>query len=524
MVPHVASAQLFRALFVFGDSLSDTGNVFRATTVLADPIPVSPPYFMGRFSNGPIWVETLAAGLGLEATPFLVGGTNFAYGGAEIALDSQDLFDRDTAVLIPSLQTQVRTFLAADFFGTEKADPAALYVVWGGANDIRDVLLTTGDPVAEAQASVDALAAAIEDLADAGAVYFLVPNLPNLGQAPETLALGAEAVAPATAVSVAFNTALTAALDTLEAEHRVVIFRLDVFSRLDDILANPTAFGFTNVTEACLAGDPFTGGTPCADPATHVFWDSIHPTTAGHALLATFAADVLPPLIMTRGEDSPGSVDVPSSAQALPVLQLRLGTGTDVVHLTQVTIDFTEQMGQARLVASLQVRFINDLNANGQVDAGEPVLATGVAAGALATLPVEITAPLDIPVGSTVNLLAVLDINSPTGAIAQAAVSSWRPGIAAFSRITWPAGLLFGLGLVFLPLRRQRWLGMGMCLVCCSLLLTSCNPFDGNDNEEDTFTFTVAVPAQGLIGQGDTSGPFTAPAVPITGATVRLTQ
>jgi hypothetical protein len=182
-------------------------------------------------------------------------------------------------------------------------------------------------------------------------------------------------------------------------------------------------------------------------------------------------------------------------------------------------------MGQARLVDTLQVRFMNDINANGQVDAGEPVLATGVVTGALAALPVDISPPLDIPAASTVNLLAVLDINSPTGAIAQATASLWRPGTTAFSRLAWLAGLLPSLGLVSLPRRRRkRWLGMGMCIVCCSMLLTSCDPFDGNDDGEDTFTFTIAVPVQGLTGQGDTSGPLTAPAISITGATVRLTR
>src|SRR5262245_14581793 len=65
---------------VFGDSLSDTGNLFLASGGTV----ATPPYFNGRFSNGPVWVEVLADKLGLDApTPSVLGGTNFAFGGAE---------------------------------------------------------------------------------------------------------------------------------------------------------------------------------------------------------------------------------------------------------------------------------------------------------------------------------------------------------------------------------------------------------------------------------------------------------
>lgn len=62
-------------LFVFGDSLSDIGNSYDQTFGL---LPPDPPYFEGRFSNGPLAVETLAQNLGLT----LNRETNFAVGGA----------------------------------------------------------------------------------------------------------------------------------------------------------------------------------------------------------------------------------------------------------------------------------------------------------------------------------------------------------------------------------------------------------------------------------------------------------
>ncbi len=76
----LASSQAFAysALYVFGDSLSDTGNVYNSLGGAYPP----PPYFNGRFSNGPVWVETFAANLGLTANAATGGGTNWAFGGA----------------------------------------------------------------------------------------------------------------------------------------------------------------------------------------------------------------------------------------------------------------------------------------------------------------------------------------------------------------------------------------------------------------------------------------------------------
>src|SRR5215470_1187686 len=73
----------FINLAVFGDSLSDIGNVSQATPFLTQPKTPGPYYWNGRFSNGPIYAETLAAGLGLPAlVNSASGGTDYAYGGA----------------------------------------------------------------------------------------------------------------------------------------------------------------------------------------------------------------------------------------------------------------------------------------------------------------------------------------------------------------------------------------------------------------------------------------------------------
>lgn len=97
------------AVFVFGDSISDTGNVFLATD---EAIPVSPPYFEGRFSNGPVWVERFAEALGLEARPILDGGTNFAVGAARASRDVDFEIDGEEFT-VPGILSQVDLFFGS---------------------------------------------------------------------------------------------------------------------------------------------------------------------------------------------------------------------------------------------------------------------------------------------------------------------------------------------------------------------------------------------------------------------------
>ncbi|MBD2184924.1 SGNH/GDSL hydrolase family protein [Aerosakkonema funiforme] len=109
--------QLFSQMFVFGDSLSDDGNLFALT---GGAVPPSPPYFNGRFSNGLVWVEDLAPTLALPVNP----STNFAVGGATSGTLNTG------SSLLPGLQQQIDNFVVAN---RASADPNGLYVVWAGA-------------------------------------------------------------------------------------------------------------------------------------------------------------------------------------------------------------------------------------------------------------------------------------------------------------------------------------------------------------------------------------------------------
>lgn len=261
------SAQKFEEIYVFGDSLSDDGNVFEATE---EDYPPSPPYFEGRLSNGPIWVEYLASELGAESN-------NFAYGGSSTGVGNAVL----PSAPLPGLLTQVSLFTQAN----PNADPNALYTVWAGANDylFGDVTNPT-EPVGN-------LSAAITSLYQSGARNIMVVNLPDLGALPTTR-VDSENSSSLNALTEAHNSSLAATLDLLSQKPGVNIIPVDVNSLLDEAIARPEKFGFTNVSDSCLVD---VDVVPCANPNEYLFWDEYHPTSAGHKLVGELAFSALTP-------------------------------------------------------------------------------------------------------------------------------------------------------------------------------------------------------------------------------------
>src|SRR5437867_626690 len=190
----------FTKLVVFGDSLSDTGNVFAVTR---GAIPPPSTYYAGRFSNGPVWVEYLAEALDL---PF----ENYAYGGA--LTDTANLFDGLGGVDFPGLRDEIDAYTGRP----EGIDRRAIYLVWAGANDFRAALSRGQTP--DIQAVISNLLDAVDKLYADGARYVVVPNLPDLGLTPEGLASGAGPFI--TLLSATFNEYLAAALTVHAAASR----------------------------------------------------------------------------------------------------------------------------------------------------------------------------------------------------------------------------------------------------------------------------------------------------------------
>jgi outer membrane lipase/esterase len=250
-------------LVVFGDSLSDNGNLYDQTGF------PPPPYFEGRFSNGPVWVEQAAPPLGLDPEAI----TDLAVGGSTTA---------------DVLADQVVPFVAA---AGGDVDPAALYVIWAGSNDLLDLLEDPEGDVAETIGEgIGNLATAVTQLALSGADTLLVVNLPDFGLTPRAQSTqDPDVIGGATFVADLFNAALHDTLGQLAAGLDVEIIEIDAFELLQQIVANPGAYGLTNVSEPAMNED----GSVVENPDEYLFWDDIHPTTVGHGILSDLVVNVL---------------------------------------------------------------------------------------------------------------------------------------------------------------------------------------------------------------------------------------
>lgn len=266
----------FSRLIAFGDSLTDTGNLLGQSLFLPPE-----PYYFGRLTNGEAWVEHVARHYGLEARPSYGGGTNYAQGAATTGIG---LSTFDALALGPNILEQVRLYRGVP-------DGTELFVIWGGAVDIFDIL--SGECVITMEQAAENIATAIADLHGRGARQFLVPNLPDLGHTPRYSDTPRKA--SATEMTIAFNAALAARLDELDALPDIKIYRLDVAAMFEEAIANPPP-GITNVTDPAWTGSlvGYLGeGEVAPDADAYLFWDFVHPTRIGHGFIAAAAIETI---------------------------------------------------------------------------------------------------------------------------------------------------------------------------------------------------------------------------------------
>jgi outer membrane lipase/esterase len=282
----------FSSLTIFGDSLSDTGNVFLAT---GGALPVA-PYLPGRFSDGPVWVEHLADGLGLShaakpaialttaSHPALGGGSNFAFGGARTGTATSP---------VPDLLVQMAGMAFAHPGAT--ADPNGLYVLVGGGNDMRDArsAFQTGSAAdqfgrqAAAEAAAANLATGLGLLASKGAKHVLISNLPDLGRTIEAAVLGLQEAS--TDATNRFNDEV-ADLRKFGRSLGLKVSFLDMAGVANAVFVDASVnggatYGITNIGTPCGG---FTGsiGISCSVSA---FSDALHPSAAVHQLIGKAA-------------------------------------------------------------------------------------------------------------------------------------------------------------------------------------------------------------------------------------------
>ncbi len=279
-----AAAQ-FTNVYFFGDSLTDMGTYK----------PVLPPG-TGLFTTnpGPVWAQPFAEHLGFSAIPANQGGTDYAQGGARVTLSPGYAPVPPTGNAVP-ISAQITQAL-----GTGAADSTAIYSVWGGGNDIftqLDNYRAGKVTLAQLQTNVAAaggeLAQQVARLGDAGARYIMIWNMPNIGATPFGIASGA---APTlSAVTDLFNSSLTAGLNA----SGVPTIRLNPYRLYAEVMANPASYGLQNVT-ASACGDA-TPSVLCTSanfvtpeaPQTYLWATDVHPSTAGHAILAQYAESMI---------------------------------------------------------------------------------------------------------------------------------------------------------------------------------------------------------------------------------------
>jgi phospholipase/lecithinase/hemolysin len=285
------------AIVVFGDSLSDTGNAFAVTGNPGVPpdfgldasLLPSTAYARGghHLTNGATWAEQLARPLGLARSvqPALRSSSPFALNFAAATTRARQ------TLTTPSFSLLVAAFLQKTG-GVAPAD--ALYAVELGGHDVRDALevaLVGGNPLPILQAGADAIGDNIRTLYAAGAREFLVWTVPDVGRIPAILAIPGASL-PATFYTQVFNGLLAAELAQVAGElPGINIIPFDAFGLITEIATDKEAFGFTNVTNACITPNdpPFF----CKNPDEYLFWDGIHPTKAAHEIIAGRIAQLL---------------------------------------------------------------------------------------------------------------------------------------------------------------------------------------------------------------------------------------
>lgn len=275
IAPGLSAGSAFSKIVVFGDSLNDYGNMLQFTN---DAFPNAPMYVAGRQSNGSLWVEYLAAQLGMAGQM-----SNYAVVGAltkpTAGFPSGNVWEPVFPGLLngTDVATQISDYLAES---NGVADPRALHILEGGANDF-----TRAEPAT----TIANLVESFVRLQQAGAKHVLVVNLPDIGLTPR-VQLGAPAsTAHLSGVFGYLNQALGQAIAATTLPG-VSVTVLNLYQFMNKVSANPSAYG---ITETVLPYFYFGSG---ADASTWLYWDDLHPTTRGHEILAD---DAIASLIAT---------------------------------------------------------------------------------------------------------------------------------------------------------------------------------------------------------------------------------
>jgi phospholipase/lecithinase/hemolysin len=312
----------YSAQVTFGDALSDVGSYAVGAvrdlgggqfTINGNNTATNPAL------TGKNWTEVMAAELGLPAPcaaqtgldgdparGFSVpvqdhaGCLGYAQGGARVT-NPIGVLNAATGsplgALTAPVTAQVAHHLAAaggQFSGSE------IVFVNAGGSDLRMLLnevKAKGAHDSDARQAIDAMTQAASELGDLvklqmlakGAKFVVVNNLPDPCSTPGGMAESEAIREIASAMAAAFNAELRICFEGLDG---VLLVDLDALMRSE--VANPSAFGLSNVTTAACTANELGGlALVCngsntlagVDVSHYMFADDVHPTPYQYALM-----------------------------------------------------------------------------------------------------------------------------------------------------------------------------------------------------------------------------------------------
>ncbi|KAF4353222.1 hypothetical protein CsatB_004745 [Cannabis sativa] len=314
---------LVPAMFVIGDSSVDSGtNNFLGTLARADRLPYGRDFDThrptGRFSNGRIPVDYLAAHLGLPFVPSFLGqsgsvgdmlhGVNYASAGAGIIFTSGSELGQRI-----SFTQQIQQFTDTyEKFVLSMGEQAAadlisnsIFYISIGINDyihyyLRNVsnVQTIYQPWTFNKFLASIVRQQLKNLYNLKARKMVIMGLPPIGCSPHYLwqfgSRNGECIEEINDMIMEFNFVMRYTIEELGKKLRNsnLIF-CDVLEGAMDILKNPASYGFNVTTEACCGLGKYKGWIMCLSPemactdaSNYIWWDQFHPTDAVNAIIA----------------------------------------------------------------------------------------------------------------------------------------------------------------------------------------------------------------------------------------------
>ncbi|KAJ3291509.1 hypothetical protein HDU79_002336 [Rhizoclosmatium sp. JEL0117] len=277
---------IIKDVVAFGDSLSDNGNFYKYEGTPAAP------YWQGRFSNGPVWVEQLASTLNNANLHDYAVGASVA--NISDAYHQPISFSKSlTASDVPDLSQQIALWKADASANALNLD-TTLFTIWAGFNDLSDTISAgnTPNPIAFATTILNN----VQTLLQSGAKNILVNGFPPLDRIPRNNKLPANVTAPIKQIDDAFNTILSTGISHIQGlTPKVNVIFNDVTPLLlyIDSPEGSTYYGFKNVQDSCNTFGANGTFVTCATPDDYFFWDTVHPTTKAHKFIAAGAYNTL---------------------------------------------------------------------------------------------------------------------------------------------------------------------------------------------------------------------------------------